>query len=300
MGSFDPIAYYFAKKALRVVVPKLSLLIVDVDKDWGGKRIRNIGSPATSSDVPRARAEDILSGVFDPERIPNLDASWIVSGRFPLARMPDAVSGVLKAKGVGVDPAYEALVAADIPDLDASKIISGRFSLSRMPDGASGKVLVAQGAGVDPAYVDPNFNITQVSGTPLTARDWSGDFAKLQNLDVALSELKNLFKLVLKGSLFNTSITANTNIFASDLAPANSPTTFRIYACFDTGGVLAVRRTKGTVTVSEQLNSGTALVANAAYMFDVIVESGETVNLQYSVDATALCIKVCEVEGVMG
>jgi hypothetical protein len=41
-------------------------------------------------------------------------------------------------------------------------------------------------------------------------------------------------------------------------------------------------------------------VANAAYMFDVIVESGETVNLQYSVDATALCIKVCEVEGVMG
>jgi hypothetical protein len=108
------------------------------------------------------------------------------------------------------------------------------------------------------------------------------------------------YKLILKGSIFNTPIAANTNIFTTSLSPTYTPTTFRIYACFNTSGVLTVRRTKGTVTVSEQLNSGTALVANAAYMFDIIVESGETVNLQYSVDATALCIKVCEVIGVMG
>jgi len=31
------------------------------------------------------------------------------------------------------------------------------------------------------------FNITKVAGTSLTSRDWSGDFAKLQNLDTALS-----------------------------------------------------------------------------------------------------------------
>jgi hypothetical protein len=31
------------------------------------------------------------------------------------------------------------------------------------------------------------FNITKVAGTALTSRDWSGDFAKLQNLDTALS-----------------------------------------------------------------------------------------------------------------
>jgi hypothetical protein len=30
-------------------------------------------------------------------------------------------------------------------------------------------------------------NLTRVGGTPLTARDWSQDFAKLQNIDVALS-----------------------------------------------------------------------------------------------------------------
>jgi hypothetical protein len=68
--------------------------------------------------------------------------------------------------------------------LAAPQITSGRFPTARMPDGPSGKVLIAQGAGVDPAYADPNFNLIQVSGTSLTARDWSGDFAKL---DVALS-----------------------------------------------------------------------------------------------------------------
>jgi len=39
---------------------------------------------------------------------------------------------------------------------------------------------------VDSLPLSP-FNLTQVSGTTLTARDWSQDFAKLQNLDVALS-----------------------------------------------------------------------------------------------------------------
>jgi len=107
MGSFDPIAYYFAKKALKIAIPKLSLLIVDVDKDWGGKRIRNIGPPLTSNDVPRARAEDVLSGVFSPNRIPDLDAGKITSGIFDIAR---------------------------IPDLDASKIVSGTLNPGRIPN----------------------------------------------------------------------------------------------------------------------------------------------------------------------
>jgi hypothetical protein len=37
------------------------------------------------------------------------------------------------------------------------------------------------------------------------------------------------------------------------------------------------------------------LNANAAYIFDIIVESGETINLQYSVAATALVLKVIEI-----
>jgi hypothetical protein len=35
-------------------------------------------------------------------------------------------------------------------------------------------------------------NLVKVGGTPLTGRDWSGDFAKLQNLDVTLTTLATL------------------------------------------------------------------------------------------------------------
>jgi len=106
---------------------------------------------------------------------------------------------------------------------------------------------------------------------------------------------KEAFEAISKGAIFNTAITANTDIFASDLSPTYSPTAFRIYACFNASGVLTVRRTRGGVTVSEQLNSGDLLNADASYAFDIVVESGETINVQYSVNATALVLKVLEV-----
>jgi hypothetical protein len=44
---------------------------------------------------------------------------------------------------------------------------------------------------VDPLPESP-LNLSKVAGTSLTGRDWSSDFAKLQNLDVALSVQANL------------------------------------------------------------------------------------------------------------
>jgi len=102
-----------------------------------------------------------------------------------------------------------------------------------------------------------------------------------------------------KGSVFNTAITAGTNIFAQDLEPTYTPCIFRIYACFDASGVLTVRRTRAGVTVGEQLNSGSPLAANAAYIFDVPVDADETINLQYSVDATVLKLSVMEIGGMV-
>jgi hypothetical protein len=113
--------------------------------------------------------------------------------------------------------------------------------------------------------------------------------------------IKNLsrFAPILKGSFFNTPVSANINIFPSNLAPTYSPTTFRIYASFNASGVLTVVRTKDTTTVSEQLNGGNALNANCAYIFDILVESGESINLQYSIAATVLSLKVVEVPGMV-
>jgi hypothetical protein len=97
----------------------------------------------------------------------------------------------------------------------------------------------------------------------------------------------------LKGKIINTSIAANTNFFGSNLAPSASPVIFRINVTMNTAGVLTVRRTDGATTVSEQLNGGSNLIANASYIFDTIVATGQTINLQYSTSATIVsCIVV--------
>lgn len=71
----------------------------------------------------------------------SLDASQVGSGRFGLARMPDGANGyVLKGKGAGVNPAYEALAAA----LVTSGSYSGNSTASRA---------IAHGLGVTPKIV---------------------------------------------------------------------------------------------------------------------------------------------------
>jgi hypothetical protein len=97
----------------------------------------------------------------------------------------------------------------------------------------------------------------------------------------------------LKGKIINTSIAANTNFFGSNLAPSASPVIFRINVTMNTAGVLTVRRIDGATTVSEQLNGGANLIANASYIFDILVATGQTINLQYSTSATIVsCIVV--------
>jgi len=49
MGSFDIITYYLLKK----FKPKLSRLIIDVDKDWMGHVIKNLGTPIDPYDALR-------------------------------------------------------------------------------------------------------------------------------------------------------------------------------------------------------------------------------------------------------
>ena len=115
--------------------------------------------------------------------------------------------------------------------------------------------------------------------------------------DATLEYTKARSVLILKGSKFNTSVTADTNIFSSELSPSYSVTLFRIYACFSAAGVLSVKRTKSGTTVTEKLNSANQLTTDAAYSFDIIVESGETINLQYDATATARKLSVTELGG---
>ena len=101
-----------------------------------------------------------------------------------------------------------------------------------------------------------------------------------------------------KGSIFNTAIGANANFFAADLVPTSTPTLFRIYVCLSVAGVFNVQRTHGGVTVTENLNAGNALVANAAYMFDTLVDAGDTINLQTTVATTIIECSIVEKDNV--
>ena len=95
-----------------------------------------------------------------------------------------------------------------------------------------------------------------------------------------------------QGYSFNTAELANTDIFATDITPTNTPTTFRVYVWTDTAGVLSCMRTSGGVTVTENLNQGANLVADSAYEFNITVGAADTINFQLDAAATMTVIVV--------
>jgi hypothetical protein len=109
----------------------------------------------------------------------------------------------------------------------------------------------------------------------------------------------NFLKGYLKESIFNSNITADTDIFPNDLKPSlakyGNPSYFRIFACFDDSGVLSVVKTKDGVPIVMQLNSGNPLNANCLFAFDIVMDYEESMNLRYSVNATVKELKVLEI-----
>lgn len=61
---------------------RLSALDIDVDKDWGGHRIENVGAPNSNDDVPRAQTNDVLTGRFGVDRLPAMTSGklWLGTG----------------------------------------------------------------------------------------------------------------------------------------------------------------------------------------------------------------------------
>ena len=99
----------------------------------------------------------------------------------------------------------------------------------------------------------------------------------------------------IKGRIFNTAIGAAANFFTPALAPTSSPCTFRIYMAFDTAGIISIQRTSGGVTVAERLNQATALTVNSAYIFDIMVQEDDTINIQHAAGAQILYCLVVEI-----
>lgn len=100
-----------------------------------------------------------------------------------------------------------------------------------------------------------------------------------------------------KANEHNTAEVADTDILAAALVPTNTPCLFRILVSFDTAGIFRATVTKGGDTQTVGFNSEANLVADALYMFDMLVHDGDTVNFQYSVNAQLLVLRVQEIVG---
>lgn len=124
---------------------------------------------------------------------------------------------------------------------------------------------------------------------PLPAAVVAGDTYSIRRVVSPLNPLSraNLFNVV--GYL------TPDDILAADLAPLNSPCTFRVEAIFSAGGILSADITQGGVTVTVQFNGGVALNINSAYRFSLMVTAGDTINFQYSVNSNILSFKVQEI-----
>ena len=90
--------------------------------------------------------------------------------------------------------------------------------------------------------------------------------------------------------------TANTNILATSITPTNTPCLFRIMVVLETSGVFSAILINATVSKTLKLNTGVALEANCAFMFDILVHSGDTVNFQTSA-AGNVTLRVQEIVG---
>lgn len=88
---------------------------------------------------------------------------------------------------------------------------------------------------------------------------------------------------VAKADIFNSALpAAENNWLGADIAPTKSPSYINIYVCISIIGVLRVARTRGGITVTENLNAGVNLVANAGHMFTIPWRIGDTINIRYS------------------
>ena len=97
----------------------------------------------------------------------------------------------------------------------------------------------------------------------------------------------------LLGQVVNGSITANTNIFTSNLS-ITQPSRILTVAAAGVSGTLSLALTVGTTTVQNYFNSGNPLNANSWYEFSIDLPSGVQINYQYTSNTTITILVLSE------
>lgn len=95
------------------------------------------------------------------------------------------------------------------------------------------------------------------------------------------------FQAIGKSSLQNfPQPAANTNLFLSDILPTFTPADFRVEVIMSNSGNFSVVMTRSGNSQVGLLNAnspvGVTLIPGALYIFDVLVNSGDSINFRYS------------------
>ncbi len=98
-----------------------------------------------------------------------------------------------------------------------------------------------------------------------------------------------------KANVHNTAKGADTVVLASDLAPTYDYSLFRIMVAINSATVFNAVITKSSDAQTVKFNSGSNLVANAVYIFDMLVHTGDTVNFKCTGAVTYLVMRVQEI-----
>jgi len=120
----------------------------------------------------------------------------------------------------------------------------------------------------------------------------------MPNISIGSKGPPSPYDIIQKGRVYNTAYAGGgADVFAADLTPSYTPTTFRIDVVIDTAVTCLVVRDDGTAEVDGIMNSGTALVANAEYIFDITLTSAEAFNMEFGGACQILFLEVTEIPG---
>lgn len=151
------------------------------------------------------------------------------------------------------------------------------------------------------AETKPPTTAAKVEPVPVAKKEPGYDYEKAQKLKEE-EELNNAVRQLLKFppiskvDIFNVALPAAEKDWFGVIEPTNSPSYLRIYVCVSASGILRVSRKVANTTVTENLNGGTALTADAAYIFTIEWRKGDEVKLRYSV--TSGTIKVLRMDEI--
>jgi len=120
----------------------------------------------------------------------------------------------------------------------------------------------------------------------------------MPNISVGTGGPPSPNEIIQKGRVYNTVYAGGgADVFDADLVPTFTPTTFRIDVIVDTAVTCLVIRDDGVGEVDALMNSGAALVANAEYIFDIMLTSSEAFNMEFGGACQILYLEVTEIPG---